>query len=77
MVAYPLGTIRIVRQFVFRKRIGDEVKFFQVCCWKEECVRKQDWDGLDIFRINQMVPVCFVPEKEYNSMTDYSYGLGS
>ena len=77
MVAYPLGTVRIVRRFVFRKRIGDEVKVLQTCVWKEECRRNQYFDGFDIFRMNKMVPVCFVPEKKFDTMFNDSYGLGS
>lgn len=64
MVTYELKTWRIVRRFVLRKRIGDEVRFFQVCCWKEEYQAYTTGEGWE----KKFLPVCFVPEYEFRQL---------
>jgi len=36
MIWYPQGAKRVVKRFVLRKKIGDEVRYFQFCTWEEE-----------------------------------------
>ena len=62
MITYQTGTTRLIRRFVIRKRIGDEVRSLQICCWEEEYQEKAGADGL----WKEFVPTKFVSEQNFN-----------
>ncbi len=62
-IQYPIGTTRIVSRLVIHKRIGDEVKLFQVCTWEEQYqVHVEDDIGGGVFWKN-FTPTKFVPRQ--------------
>jgi hypothetical protein len=64
MITHPLGTRRLVRRLVIRKKIGEEVRYLQICCWEEEYLRHQYSDGWNQY----FTATKFISEYEFNMM---------
>lgn len=64
MVTYHIGTKRAIRRFVIRKRIGDDVRYFQVCSWEE--VFKSDTNSEGWF--NKWTPLRFISTRQFYTL---------
>lgn len=64
MIAYPNGMKRLVRQFVIRKRIIDEVRYLQYCCWEEEYRELSHSEG----RWSEFIPTHFVSQYAFDKL---------
>lgn len=64
MTIYPIGTKRLIRAFVIRKRIGDNVLWLQSCCWEEEFQYHPGYDNSWTLGFN---PTRFISGKEFDA----------
>ncbi len=67
MVKFPIGTTRVVRCFVLRMQIGDEVKYLQFCSWEEEWREYTISDMPVPYSKEKFFPTKFIPEQEFYS----------
>ncbi len=64
MIAYPGGMKRLVRGFIIRKRINDEVRYLQFCNWEEEYRELCNSDG----RWREFIPTHFVTQYTFDKL---------